>query len=356
MRISSSVALATLAYTCGGCGTGAPPETDASPPNSVSDAATGFRDGAASARGPMVAGDPEAPVRDASLDAALGADAGDVSIEAAEAGDSKAAAGDASLDALADGAATLDERKRAFLALRFGLWHHFGILTYTRSWAQPDLPIDDFNPGTTLDPQQWAAAAKSAGAQFGVLTTRHHDGFALWPSNASAFNVGHTTWYAQVGGQPAPDDKGDVVQQFVNGYRAEGLLPVFYYSIWDTTQGMGTGAPMPEQMTYIKTQLTELMSNYGPIPVLIFDGWSWNMGHYNVPYAKSTISSEDFSPTFSSWTTMESGAHGTRISSCSRSPRANSRRRATRGPRLRGKRSTGAAATTGSGPLTSATS
>ena len=108
-------------------------------------------------------------------------------------------------------------------------------------------------------------AAKSAGAKFGVLTTRHHDGFALWPSKASNFNVGHTTWYAQVGGQAAPNDKGDVVQQFVNGYRAEGLLPAFYYSIWDTTHPV-SGELTSEMVQYLTTQLTELMSNYGQIP------------------------------------------------------------------------------------------
>jgi alpha-L-fucosidase len=173
----------------------------------------------------------------------------------------------------------LDDLKRSFLQMQFGLWHHFGILTYTGTWAEANLPINDFNPGTTLNPQQWAAAAKSAGAKFGVLTTRHHDGFALWPSNASSFNVGHTTWYAQVGGQAAPNDKGDVVQQFVNGYRAEGLQPAFYYSIWDTTHPV-SGTLTPEMVQYLTTQLTELMSNYGKIPLLIIDGWSWMMGHH----------------------------------------------------------------------------
>jgi alpha-L-fucosidase len=115
----------------------------------------------------------------------------------------------------------LDDLKRAFTQLQFGLWHHFGILTYTGTWAQGNLPINDFNPGNTLNPQQWAQAAKSAGAKFGVLTTLHHDGFALWPRKASNFNVWHITWM---------NGKGDVVKQFVDGYRAEGLLPAFYVS------------------------------------------------------------------------------------------------------------------------------
>ena len=151
---------------------------------------------------------------------------------------------------------------------------HFGILTYTGTWSQPNLDITQFNP-TGLDPGQWAAAAKSAGMKFGVLTTRHHDGFALWPSAASAFNVGHIPWQ---GGT------GDVVRQYVDAFRAAGLLPGLYYSIWDNTEGVGNGTVTAAQMTYLTTQLTELLSNYGPIPLLVLDGWSWRMGHHAVPF------------------------------------------------------------------------
>jgi alpha-L-fucosidase len=169
-----------------------------------------------------------------------------------------------------DATAHLDDLKRAFTQLQFGMFHHFGILTYTGSWAEGNLDITKFNPGTTLDPQQWAKAAKSAGAKFGVLTTRHHDGFALWPSKASNFNVGHIPWQ---------NGQGDVVKQFVAGYRAEGLLPAFYYSIWDTTHPI-QGNLSAADVQYLTTQLTELMTNYGPIPLLIIDGWSWMMGHH----------------------------------------------------------------------------
>jgi alpha-L-fucosidase len=205
------------------------------------------------------------PAPDAAREAPLQSDAGgiDASPDSTGVGGAGGATGDPT--------AHLDDLKRAFTQLQFGIWHHFGILTYTGTWAQANLPINDFNPGTTLDPRQWAAAAKSAGAKFGVLTTRHHDGFALWPSKASTFNVGHISWM---------NGQGDVVKQFVDGYRAEGLLPVFYYSIWDTTHPV-SGALTPEMVQYLTTQLTELMSNYGKIPLLIIDGWSWMMGHHS---------------------------------------------------------------------------
>jgi alpha-L-fucosidase len=216
----------------------------------------------------------------------LGARGGGGSAGSGTAGMGAAGAGPAGLGGSGGGDVTahLDELKRTFLAMQFGIWHHFGILTYTGSWAQANLPINDFNPGTTLNPQQWAQAAKAAGAKFGVLTTRHHDGFALWPSKASNFNVGHTTWYAQHGGQPAPNDKGDVVQQFVNGYRAEGLTPVFYYSIWDSTYPV-SGPLTTEMVQYLTTQLTELLTNYGPIPFMIIDGWGWQMGHHAAEFS-----------------------------------------------------------------------
>src|SRR5207244_5543119 len=128
---------------------------------------------------------------------------------------------------------------------------------------------------TKLDPAQWAAAAKAAGAKLGVLTTRHHDGFALWRSQASTFNVGHVSWR---------NGQGDVVKEYVTAFRAAGLEPGFYYSIWDATQDNAN--PTPAQITYVKTQLTELLSNYGKIPLIVFDGWGWKMGHQKVAFAE----------------------------------------------------------------------
>lgn len=151
---------------------------------------------------------------------------------------------------------------------------HFGILTYTGSWSKPNLNIALFNP-TGLDPGQWADAAVAAKMKYGVLTTRHHDGFALWPSKASDFNVAHIPWR---GG------KGDVVREYVDAFRNRGLKPGLYYSIWDTTAGVAADQLTNAKMEYVKAQITELLTNYGPIPVLVMDGWSWQMGHNAVAY------------------------------------------------------------------------
>src|SRR5580704_2895669 len=72
----------------------------------------------------------------------------------------------------------LEQLQRDFVDLRFGMFLHFGILTYTGSWSKPNLDITQFNP-TGLDPGQWADAAVAAKMKYGVLTARHHDGFAL---------------------------------------------------------------------------------------------------------------------------------------------------------------------------------
>ncbi len=169
----------------------------------------------------------------------------------------------------------LQQLQSEYIDLRFGMFLHFGILTYTGSWAQANLPIDQFNP-TSLNPGQWADAAVAAKMKFGVLTARHHDGFALWPSQASNFNVGHISWRS---------GQGDVVREYVDAFRARGLGAGLYYSIWDATQGIGnTNTITAAQLQYVKTQLTELLTNYGPIPVLVLDGWAWKMGHQRVAY------------------------------------------------------------------------
>jgi len=124
--------------------------------------------------------------------------------------------------------------------------------------------LTQFNP-TTLNCNQWADAGRQreddllACSRPGTTT-----GFALWPSKASTFNVGNIPWRA---------GKGDVVQEYVTAFRAKGLKPGLYYSIWDSTQNNGTGVPLSASNAIIKTQLTELLSNYGEIPF-----WCWTVG------------------------------------------------------------------------------
>ena len=111
--------------------------------------------------------------------------------------------------------------------------------------------------------------------KYGVLTTRHHDGFALWPSAVGNFSV------AQHPLAERPGRRREGVRRRVPRARP---APGLYYSVWDNTQGTGNGTVTRAQIDYVKTQLTELLTNYGAIDILVFDGWSWKMGHKAMPY------------------------------------------------------------------------
>lgn len=181
-------------------------------------------------------------------------------------------------------ARTLQQLQSDYIDMRFGMFMHFSILTFCGSqpgdpcpgsWSQANLDITKFSPSSKYDPGQWADAAVSAHMKFGVLTARHHDGFAIWPSAAGTFNVGHIPW---------KNGQGDVVRDYVDAFRSRGLAPGLYYSIWDNTEGIGNGTITPAQLTYVETQLTELLTRYGPIPILVIDGWAWKTGHNKVAY------------------------------------------------------------------------
>jgi alpha-L-fucosidase len=154
-----------------------------------------------------------------------------------------------------------------FLSLRYGGFLHFNMGTFTgEEWASPGQNPNRFNP-TSLNCGQWADAAVTAGMKYMTLTTKHHDGFGLWNSAYTTYDVGSSSWK---GG------KGDVVREFVDSLRSRNIKISFYYSIWDKTNGSDT--------TFIKNQLTELLTKYGPIEAIWFDGWGWKVGYTEVPY------------------------------------------------------------------------
>jgi len=178
-----------------------------------------------------------------------------------------------------------EELKRAFAEYRFGMFLHFGMNTFSNDGAK-DLPNQDpslFNP-TKLDPGQWIDAAVSAKMKFAVLTTKHHDGFLLWDSATTDYDVGN----AKV---PAAGHV-DVVKLFVDACRARGVAPGLYFSIQDrSTPGLGasgwtvTNERMPQNLIdYVKAQIKELLTNYGFIPFFVTDGWAWSMGMTIMPY------------------------------------------------------------------------
>ncbi len=164
-----------------------------------------------------------------------------------------------------------EDLKREFIEHRFGMFICYNIMSYGAKWGQADYPIDSFNP-QQLDCDQWAEAAVSAGMKFGLLTTKHHEGFCLWDSKYTEYDVASTQY------------KKDIVRQYVDAFRDKGLRVGLYYSVWDSTHGIERGVINDEKMEFIKGQITELLSNYGKVDYFVIDGWFWRMGHHQVDY------------------------------------------------------------------------
>jgi alpha-L-fucosidase len=169
----------------------------------------------------------------------------------------------------------LQQLQQQFVDMRFGMFIHFNIPTYmNQDWADPDAKPTIFNP-TNLDCDQWAKAAKSANMTYGCLTTKHHSGFCIWDTKTTDYNVMHSPY------------KKDVVRQFVDAFRRNGLKVMLYYSILDTHHRLRPHKITPAHIKMIKGQLTELLSNYGPVEALIIDGWDapWSRISYDdVPF------------------------------------------------------------------------
>lgn len=165
--------------------------------------------------------------------------------------------------------------QQEFVDLRFGMFLHFNMATFQdREWGDPKGPVEAFNP-TNLDTDQWAQAAKSAGMTYGCLTTKHHDGFCIWPTKTKVASILQTP------------QKTDVVKAYADSFRKHGLKVGLYYSILDLRNDIRHHNITPEQIQLIKDQLTELLTSYGEINILIFDGWDapWSRIPYDeVPF------------------------------------------------------------------------
>jgi len=179
---------------------------------------------------------------------------------------------------------------------RFGMFIHYNMNTYYYGWGEKRVDPKTFAPPSgdcRTFTDQWAKAAKSAGMKFGILTTKHHDGFAIWPSKAPPPSSSPSAIPYTIAQSAVPTM--DVVKCYVESFRAQGLEPDLYFSIWDPNNGIGSVAghnadPGPVDWNvvgpYITTQITELLTNYGNIPVLVFDGYGWLTGHQQIPYQK----------------------------------------------------------------------
>ncbi|MBK6941705.1 MAG: alpha-L-fucosidase [Planctomycetes bacterium] len=205
--------------------------------------------------------------------------------------------GGASAPAVLDQAAP-DARMAWWRDARFGMFIHWGLYaipagawndaTHHGEWIRDtaQIPVEDYealkakwNP-TAFDAARWADIAAKAGMKYVVITTKHHDGFCL-------FDSAHTDWDVM-----STPFQRDVMKEIAQAFRARGIRVCWYHSImdwhnpdylprrpWETTRS-SEGADLERYVKYLHAQVEELLTNYGDIGVLWFDGeWESSWTH-----------------------------------------------------------------------------
>ena len=177
------------------------------------------------------------------------------------------------------------EARSEFQDAKFGLFIHWGVFSILgdAEWVMNNQNIhvkdytrlEHFFYPTEFDAQQWVSMAKNAGMKYITLITRHHDGFSMWDTKYSDFNIMNTPY------------KKDVVKMIADECHKQGIKLFLYYSLldwrrddyswWTGRTGQGTGRTVHgnwnDYIKFMENQLTELLTNYGEIAGIWFDGY-----------------------------------------------------------------------------------
>ncbi|MDN5217000.1 alpha-L-fucosidase [Fulvivirgaceae bacterium BMA12] len=163
---------------------------------------------------------------------------------------------------------SLAELQHDFVNTRFQAYFHYNMCTFKNlneeehhGRSRGTEPPAMFAPAG-LDVKQWADVCKLAKMEGGWLTTKHHGGFCLWDSEFTDYDVASS------------GDTTDIVREFTTAFRNAGLKVGLYYSMLDYHHDINNGVTSGNDVQFIKNQITELLTNYGKIDYMNFDGWS----------------------------------------------------------------------------------
>jgi alpha-L-fucosidase len=160
------------------------------------------------------------------------------------------------------------ENQMRWQEMEYYAFVHFSLNTYTNQpWGYGNEDVNLFNP-TELDCRQWARICKEAGMKGIIITAKHHCGFCLWPSEYTEYSVKNSPW---------KNGKGDVVRELADASKEYGLKLGIYLSPWDRNYA---DYGKPEYITYFRNQLCELLTNYGEIFEVWYDGANGGTGYY----------------------------------------------------------------------------